>query len=344
MVLAGFKPVAGCREAAWVGSIPTRLRQRNSCQLSVASVSWEMPGLLVLSLRKTEGERKQMATTKIACVQMDVEIGNVEANRKKIVEQIGLAADRGAELVIFPECAITGYCFDSLDEAKPFSEPLQGPSAEAISEACTRTGAHVIAGYIERDGASFYNAAMLAAPGGGVIGNYRKVHLPFLGVDRFLTPGDKPFEVIDLPFGRIGINICYDASFPEAARALKLLGAELIILPTNWPTGAWRTAEFIINARACENHVNFAAVNRCGIERGWEFIGRSKVVDVNGDTIAEASRKGEEILIAEVDLKEANNNRIVNVAGSYEIDRLADRRPEFYRIVAARASRSFGAD
>ena len=284
-----------------------------------------------------------MASTKIACVQMDSEIGNVELNRRKIVERIELAADRDADLTTFPECAITGYCFDSLDEAKPFAEPLDGASAEAIAAVCNRTQTYVVAGFIERDGAKFYNAAMLVGPG-GVIGNYRKVHLPFLGVDRFLTPGDEPFRVFELPFGRLGINICYDASFPEAARALKLMGAELIVLPTNWPTGAWRTAEFIINTRACENHVNFAAVNRCGVERGWEFIGRSKVADVNGDTIAEAGREGEEMLVVEVDLPEANNNRIVNVAGSYEIDRLADRRPEFYRIVTAEASRSYGAD
>ncbi|MEK6301789.1 MAG: carbon-nitrogen hydrolase family protein [Acidobacteriota bacterium] len=282
-----------------------------------------------------------MASHKIACVQMDVEIGNVEANRLKIVERIESAADCGAELVIFPECALTGYCFESLDEAKPFAETLDGPSAQAIVDACARTGTHVVAGFIERDGENFYNAAILCGPGGGgIIGNYRKVHLPFLGVDRFLTPGDKPFRVFDLPFGRIGINICYDASFPEASRALKLLGAELIVLPTNWPTGAWRTAEFIINTRACENHINFAAVNRCGVERGWEFIGRSKVVDVNGDTIAEAAREGEEMLVVEVDFQEANNNRIVNVAGSYEIDRLADRRPEFYGSITSTTTKS----
>jgi predicted amidohydrolase len=272
--------------------------------------------------------------TNIACVQMDVEMGNVAANLKRIVDRIHQSAERGAQLAIFPECALTGYCFDSLEEAAPFAEPIDGPSSKAIADACKETGTHAVAGFIEKDGSSFYNAAMLVGPD-GVIGNYRKVHLPFLGVDRFLTPGDKPFRVFELPFGRIGINICYDASFPEAARALKLLGAELIVLPTNWPTGAWRTAEFIINTRACENHVNFAAVNRCGVERGWEFIGRSKVVDVNGDTIAEAAREGEEMLIVEVDLAEANKNKIVNVAGSYEIDRLADRRPEFYEIITA---------
>lgn len=276
---------------------------------------------------------------------MDVAIGDVEANRQKIVERLRTAAGAGAELVIFPECALTGYCFDSLEEAAPFAEPIDGPSSKVFAEACRETGAHAVIGFIEKDGTNYYNAAMLLGPGGGgIIGNYRKVHLPFLGVDRFLTPGDKPFEVFALPFGRIGINICYDASFPEAARALKLLGAELIILPTNWPTGAWRTAEFIVNARACENHVNFAAANRCGIERGWQFIGRSKIVDYNGDTIEEASREGEDMLIVDVDLQESNKNKIVNVAGSYEIDRLADRRPEFYRIVAEEASRSHGAD
>lgn len=285
-----------------------------------------------------------MGTTRIACVQMDVSIGDVEANRRKIVERLRTAAEGGAKLVIFPECALTGYCFESLEEAAPFAEPIDGPSSRAFARACRETGVHAVIGFIEKDDSSYYNAAMLVGPGGGgVIGNYRKVHLPFLGVDRFLTPGNRRFEVFELPFGRIGINICYDASFPEAARALKLLGAELIILPTNWPTGAWRTAEFIINARACENHVNFAAANRCGVERGWEFIGRSKVADFNGDTLGEASRLGEEMLIIDVDLQEANKNKIVNVAGAYEIDRLADRRPEFYEIIVTPTKSRSGA-
>ena len=283
-----------------------------------------------------------MASTKIACVQMDVAIGDVKANREKIIERIRLAADAGAKLIIFPECALTGYCFESLAEAAEFAEPLDGPSLQAIAEVCRETGSLVVVGFIERADSSFYNAAMVVGPG-GVAGNYRKVHLPFLGVDRFLKPGDRQFEVIDLSIGRVGVNICYDASFPEAARSLKLLGAELVILPTNWPTGAWRTAEFIINARACENHINFVAVNRVGIERGWQFIGRSKVVDVNGDTISEASADRQEILFAEVDIQGANNNKIVNVAGAYELDRLADRRPEFYGAIASSTKSHSGA-
>jgi predicted amidohydrolase len=149
--------------------------------------------------------------------------------------------------------------------------------------------------------------------------------------------------VLYLPIGKLGVNICYDASFPEAARSLKLLGAELIALPTNWPPGAWRTAQYVVNTRANENHVNFFAVNRVGIERGWEFIGKSKLIDFNGDTIFEAG-KGEEMIYAEIDLAAANNNRVVNVPGSYEIDRMADRRPEFYRLIGEDAARSQGAD
>jgi predicted amidohydrolase len=281
-----------------------------------------------------------MTKSKIAGVQMDVAIGDVDANRRKIVDRMRAATEAGAQLIIFPECALTGYCFDSLEEAAGFAEPIDGPSSELFVEACRETRTCAVVGFIEKDGSDFYNAAMVAGPN-GVIGSYRKVHLPFLGVDRFLKPGNRPFEILELQLGRVGINICYDASFPEAARALKLLGAELIILPTNWPTGAWRTAEFVINARACENHVNFAAVNRVGVERGWQFIGRSKVIDFNGDTLGEASGDREEILFAEVDLQEADKNKIVNVAGAYEIDRLADRRPEFYgAITASTKSRS----
>lgn len=276
-----------------------------------------------------------MGSTIVACAQIDCEIGNPEANRRKITGRIREAAERSASLVVFPECAVTGYSFDSLEEASAFAEPLDGPSSEAIASACSEAGVYAVAGFIERDerdGCRFYNSAMIAGPG-GVIGTYRKVHLPYLGVDRFLTPGDRPFNLFDLPFGRVGINICYDASFPEAARVLKLMGAEMIVLPTNWPPGARRNPEFVIHARAMENHVNFVAVNRVGVERGWNFIGKSKAVDYNGDTIVASDGDSEELLIAEVDLEGANKNRIVNVAGSYEIDRLEDRRPEFYEEV-----------
>jgi predicted amidohydrolase len=270
-----------------------------------------------------------MAKTNIACAQIDCVLGDSATNRNKIIASIRAAAEREAQLVIFPECALTGYAFNSLEEAISFAEKPDGPSSQAIAEACRETGAYAIVGFIEAAGDKFYNAAMLVGPD-GVVGSYRKVHLPFIGIDRFLNPGDRPFQVFDLPFGKVGVNICYDISFPESARVLKLLGAELVALITNWPTAAWRSPAFVANTRALENHVFYAAVDRVGTERGWQFIGRSKVIDCNGDTLAEAGPDAEELLVASVELQEANNNRIVNVAGAYEVDRVKDRRPELY--------------
>lgn len=271
--------------------------------------------------------------TKIACVQMDVEIGNVAANRARIMEHLKDAAGQGAQLVVFPEAALTGYCFESLDEAKPFAETVGGESARVVAEVCRQTGAHAIVGFIEKDGEDYFNAALVVAPE-GVVGTYRKVHLPYLGVDRFLTPGNREFNVFDTSLGSIGVNVCYDINFPEGPRALKLLGAELYVLPTNWPVGAWRSPKFMLNARAQENHFALAACNRVGVERGWRFIGQSKIVDCMGDVVAEASEDQEETIFADVDIHESNNNRIINVKGAYELDRLADRRPEFYAAVA----------
>jgi len=274
-----------------------------------------------------------MTKTNIACAQIDCVLGDPATNRKKIIASIRTAAEREAHLLIFPECALTGYAFNSLEEAIPFAEKPDGPSSQAIAETCRDTKAYAIVGFIEADGDKFYNAAMLVGPD-GVVGSYRKVHMPFIGIDRFLTPGDRPFQVFDLPFGKVGVNICYDISFPESARVLKLLGAELIALITNWPTAAWRSPAFVANSRALENHVFYAAVDRVGTERGWQFIGRSKVIDCNGDTLAEAGADAEELLAVPVELHEANNNHIVNVAGAYEVDRLNDRRPDFYEPIS----------
>ncbi|MBI3649601.1 MAG: carbon-nitrogen hydrolase family protein [Acidobacteria bacterium] len=275
-----------------------------------------------------------MAKTKIAAVQMDVEIGEVVANRQRILEKLREAAAQEAQLVIFPECALTGYCFTSLEEALPFAETANGESANLLAQACRDLKIHAVVGFIEKDGANYFNAALLISPE-RIVGAYRKVHLPFLGVDRFLAAGHQGFNVFATGLGKIGMNICYDINFPEAPRVLKLAGAELYVLPTNWPTGAWRTPKFMLNARAQENHFAVVAVNRVGTERGWRFIGQSKIVDCMGDVIVEASEDKEEMLFAEVDLQESNRNKIVNVAGSYEVDRLADRRPEFYGAIAS---------
>ena len=99
----------------------------------------------------------------------------------------------------------------------PFAESIPGPSTDAMARACAATGGFVVMGMLERVGESIFNAAVLIGPT-GVVGSYRKVHLPFLGIDRFNTHGDRPFAIHEAGELRVGMNICYDASFPEAAQ------------------------------------------------------------------------------------------------------------------------------
>src|SRR5262249_59087560 len=131
----------------------------------------------------------------------------------------------------------------------------------------------------------------------------------------------------------LGMSICYDGSFPESARALMLLGADLVILPTNWPTGAVTTVKYLIQARALENHIYFAAVNRVGEERGFRFIGQSRIVDVTGDLLAASEGPTPGILYAELDPERPRNKQIVKILGKYELNRIADRRPEMYEPI-----------
>ena len=268
----------------------------------------------------------------IAGVQMDVELGAVAANLGRMQERLAEAAGNGAKLVVFPECAVTGYCFETAAEAREVAEPVPGPITERMSQLCREYGVHAAFGMVESDGERLFNAAVLAGPE-GVLGSYRKIHLPYLGLDMFTTPGDRLFRVDHVGNVRVGMSICYDGSFPESTRSLALLGADLILLPTNWPPGAETTAEYVTNARAVENNVYFMAVNRVGTERGFRFIGHSKIADPHGNTLAEARGADEQILYAEVDPHKARRKHLVRVPGKHEIDRIADRRPEMYGLL-----------
>ena len=270
---------------------------------------------------------------KIAGVQMDVAFADVKQNLRRVLEKMEQTAAEGARLVVFPECALTGYCFDSLEEARELAEPIPGPSIEQITAACRKLDQHVVFGLLESDGERLFNACVLVGPD-GLVGSYRKVHLPFLGVDRFTTPGDRPFAVHEVRGLRVGMNICYDGAFPEAARVMALDGADLIVLPTNWPPGAESFADYAINTRAMENAVYYLAANRIGSERGFRFIGRSKIAGTNGETMAEAAHEDEAVLYAEIDAARSRNKHLVRVPGKHEIDRFKDRRPEMYgRVV-----------
>jgi predicted amidohydrolase len=264
---------------------------------------------------------------RVAVAQIDPKLAEKERNLDECLARLDAAVAAGAELLVLPECAIPGYMFESAEEALPYAEEIPGPSTEALAAACGRIGAHVVCGLIERDGDRLHNAAVLLGPD-GLLGAYRKTHLPFLGVDRFVVPGDE-LPVWDTPLGRIGIEICYDLRFPEVTRTLALGGADIVCHPTNFPTAAQVQTELITVARAAENRIFLLTANRCGRERWAEFCGRSQIVDPYGKRLAETGVAGEALLVADVELELARDKDYV-IPGEYELYLFGHRRPELY--------------
>ncbi len=272
----------------------------------------------------------------LACVQTDIRLGDISHNLQTILATVDAAADRGAELVVFPECMLTGYGFDTRDEAMGQARSLDDDVFAQIHDKLASKKLFATFGFLEReannlDGESrLFNASVLTGPE-GVVGHYRKVHLPHLGVDRFVDRGDIPYRVLPANDARVGLAICYDCSFPEPMRVLALKGADIIALGTNWPVAAARTAEIVPSARSMENHLFFVAANRVGVERGFRFCGRSSICGPDGVVLAHTTGDEETILYADVDLAQARNKRIERTPGAHVIDRFADRCPSFYQ-------------
>lgn len=269
---------------------------------------------------------------RVAAVQMDPKLGANAANLAEIKARTREAADGGAKLVVFPECALSGYGFESRDEALLHAETVPGPATDALAALCRERDIHLVVGMLERLEGKLFNVAVLVGPE-GVVGTYRKIHLPFLGVDRFVDPGDRPLALHHAGELRLGLHICYDASFPETGRVLTLLGADVLVIITNWPVQSASTAEHLPPTRAIENVVYVLACDRVGEERGCAFAGRSSIVDPNGDVLARAGATDPAILFGEVDPARARRKRLVRVPGVYELDRINDRRPEHYGII-----------
>jgi predicted amidohydrolase len=265
---------------------------------------------------------------RVAAVQMNPQRGERAANRRVILERLEEAAGQGARLVVFPECALSGYVYDSAASALPAAETVPGETTEAAIEACRRHRLYAVVGLLERDGDTLYNSAFVAGPE-GLVASYRKCHLPVLGVDRYVGRGGA-LPVVDLPFARIGILICYDVRFPEAARALALRGADILIVPTNWPEGAESAPEFLTRARAWENRVFVVACNRVGVEAGTRFIGRSQVVSPDGRFLAQADGASETVLAADIEPAQARQKKLVITPGVFELDPVGGRRPDLY--------------
>jgi len=266
---------------------------------------------------------------KVAVAQMDPKLGQKAANLARILALLHEATGQGARLVVFPECAVSGYGFATLEAGYAAAETIPGPATDALAVTFRETNAYAVVGLLERDGsANLYNSAVLIGPE-GVVGVYRKAHLPLLGIDRFTTPGDSGFRVWETAIGRVGMVICYDLRFPEAARVLALAGADIIALPTNWPDGSQNAPQFVTRTRALENRVFLLACNRCGEESGFWFFGHSQIADPGGNVLAEAG-DGEEICYADIEPAQARQKRIVLRPDAFELDTVGDRRPDLY--------------
>jgi len=279
---------------------------------------------------------------RVAAVQIDIKILEKDQNLAKVLAHLEAAARAGARIVVFPECALSGYCFSSREEAWPVAETVPGPSTDAIAAAARRLDVTAVVGMLEREGERIYNSAAVIGPE-GVLGAHRKIHLLHLGIDRFDALGDKPFPVFASRHGKVGVNICYDCSFPESGRVLKLKGAQLLAIPTNWPIGSdsWQHTPKV---RATENHMVVVAADRVGEERGFRFSGHSQIVDFGGQVLAEAGDTEETIIYGEVDLAAADSNRVVRVPGQWEFDRIAARRPEMYGPLTAPIQEAAGGE
>jgi predicted amidohydrolase len=271
-------------------------------------------------------------TIGIACLQMEPKVGDVAGNVARSLELIDEAAARGADLVVLPELANSGYVFASRAEAFDLAEEVpDGPTTAAWAERARAHGLHIVAGICERDGANLYNSAVVIAPE-GPIGTFRKVHL-WNEENLWFEPGDLGFPVFHTAIGRIGVGICYDGWFPETYRLAALQGADIVCVPTNWvpipgqAPGREAMANILAMAAAHSNSLVIACADRIGTERGQPFEGQSLIVAHTGWPIAgPASRDAEEIVFARVDLGLGRRARNWNAFNQV----LRDRRIDIY--------------
>jgi predicted amidohydrolase len=262
-------------------------------------------------------------------------LGDFAINVEKGARAIEEAAENGADLIILPEMANSGYVVYSSAEARALAEhPNESPAVARWQELAHEYNTYVVAGFGEKvNDTAFYNAALVIGPT-GILGTYRKTHL-FFEEKLYYRPGNLGYPVFDLPFGRIGILICYDLRFPEASRILALKGADMICVPTNWvsmmtPDRLWDAqgycqANYVAIANAAMNQVFMACADRVGEERGVQFLGCSLIVDPAGTPLAgPASSDGDEVLVAEMNLSTARRAKNRNDLNHTWLDRRTD--------------------
>jgi predicted amidohydrolase len=268
---------------------------------------------------------KEYNLKKIGYLQTNPVFGEKEQNLKQISEM--LEGCRNADLKVLTELSTTGYAFKAREELSSAAESIpDGESTSQLIEVAKKINTHLVAGIAEREGDKFYNSAILVGPE-GYIGKYRKIHL-FKDEKEYFTPGDLEFPVFEVKEAKIGIMICFDWIFPEAARVLALKGAEIICHPSNL---VLPYAFEVMRARAIENRVFIITSSRTGEERGLSFQGKSQIVNPDMNVIAKSGKEGEEVKVVEIDLDLARNKKVTP-----KNDVLSDRRPEFYKKILER--------
>ncbi len=261
---------------------------------------------------------------RIGVLQFRPAFGDAPAN----LERVRVAArGRRWDLLVLPELCTTGYVFRTRAEVESLAEAVPGRATDHLATVAREIGGHVVAGLAERAGGGVYNSAVLVGPD-GVVAVYRKAHL--FGEEKvFFSRGDVPFRVITLPTGaRVGMLVCFDHRFPEAARVLALQGAQVIAHPSNLVLAG--QAQLTSRVRALENRVFWVLANRWGIEDRGEgkrlrFTGASQVVGPDGAVLASGPEEGDALVEAAVRLADADDKRITP-----QNDALADRRPDLY--------------
>lgn len=260
---------------------------------------------------------------RIGIVQSSPVFGKVEENLHRVEALMG---EGRADLWVLPELFATGYQFVSREDLERLAEPIpNGKTTQALIDIAQARRCRIVAGIPEIADASLYNTAVLVGPS-GFLKSYRKVHL-FFEETRWFTPGDGPFPVIDIGVAKVGLMVCFDHLFPEAARTLALRGAEIIAHPANLVMPIY--AQLTMRVRALENGVFTATANRVGVEaraaQTLRFTGESQIISPRGEILARLSPDQEETKIVEIDPAEALDKSL----NQYN-DLIADRRPGLY--------------
>ncbi len=264
---------------------------------------------------------------KVALAQMRCVPGDVPQNTRTMVRNIRAAADRGCAVVVLPEMSDTGYHMPTIVAT---AATWDGGAYAAVAGAAAEHKITVVAGLSERVGGDIYNTVAVLGPGGKLVAKYRKTHLITaepVCEQNFLRAGDC-LTLCSVGGFTVGLLTCYDIRFPEVARRLAVAGAELLIVPAAFPQARIRHWEVLATARAIENQVYVAAVNRVGEDAGLTFGGTSRLFDPAGTPLASGTEDDEVLLVGEV-----SKERLAEVRDKLKVYR--DRREDVYAAPVA---------